>query len=368
MKKVILLFLTILFLTPSIIFASEPLSEEFEYDLYRGKVISVDNNIEVSDGVRSESQKAEVEIINRDKKGEIVTVYNFLSGDSPYDMKLSEGTIVNINYDGENYHFISYDNVRPIVLLSIVFIAILLLIGGVKGIKALAALLITITIITTFMIPSLLKGANPIIVSVITCALATLVTFLIISGFNKKTLIATLGTTTGLVSGGIIAYIFGLFARLSGFSSSDATMLMYLPSGVELDFRGLLFAGIIIGALGASMDVSISIASSLSEIKNQNPNIKMNELVKSGFNIGKDIMGTMVNTLVLAYVGGSLATLLVFVGFSTSFYHVINLDFVATEFVRAIAGSVGLLIAIPATIMFFITFNYNKEENYEKIS
>ena len=366
-KKVLFLIITMLIL-PMNINATEPLTEEFEYDLYRAKVINVENSIEVSNGIRNISQEAEVEIINRDKKGEIVTISNFLSGDSIYDMELKEGTIVNVNYDGEDFHFISYDNLRPIVLLSVVFVGLLILIGGIKGIKALLALLITIAIITSFMIPMLLRGANPIFISVITCAMATLVTFLIISGLNKKTLVATLGTTTGLVSGGIIAYIFGHFARLTGFSSSDATMLMYLPSGIELDFRGLLFAGIIIGALGASMDVSISIASSLSELKNQNPKIKMNELVKSGFNIGKDIMGTMINTLVLAYVGGSLATLLVFVGFSASFYHIMNLDFVATEFVRAIAGSVGLLIAIPATIMFFVTFNYKKEVQDEKTS
>lgn len=359
MKKLLIVLLVFI---PINVFATSGVSEEFTYDLYRARILDVETTTEVINGVKSVSQIATAEIINRDKKGEEVEIYNFLSGDPVYDMELKENTIATINYDGSEFHFIGYDNFRPMVLLVALFAGLLLLIGGIKGMKALVALIITISLIVAVMVPLLLRGLSPIFVSVLISSIATLLTFLIISGRNKKTLIATLGTTTGLISGGAIAYIFGMLFRLTGFSSNDATMLLYLPNQINFDFRGLLFAGIIIGALGASMDVSISIASSLNELKVQKPNIKANELVKSGFNIGKDIMGTMINTLVLAYVGGSLTTLLIFVGFNTSFYHIANLDFFATEVVRAVAGSVGLLIAIPATIMFFVIFNFKKEE------
>jgi len=169
-----------------------------------------------------------------------------------------------------------------------------------------------------------------------------------------------------LVLGGLIAYIFGIVARLSGFSSPDASMLLYLPDAIAFDFRGLLFAGIIIGALGAAMDVAISIASSLTELQRENPNISAKNMIKAGFNIGHDIMGTMINTLVLAYAGGALTMLLLFVGFGTSFHHIVNLDFFATEVVRAVAGSIGLLFAIPITIAAFVTIPWKERSEHEK--
>ena len=359
--KIFKFLLFILFLSPFSISAENVKTQELEYDLYRGKVIGVENTKTFTGTTRTIEQKAMVEVVNRDKKGEIIEINNFLSGNDVYDMELREGDFITMNYDGENLHFVSYDNFRPMILLTLFFIATILFIGRSKGVKALLALISTLLLIVWFMIPLILNGHNPILVSVITCTIATLITFLIISGINKKTLVATLGTVSGLVSGGLIAYVFGISARLTGFSSNEATMLMYLPSGIELDFRGLLFAGIIIGALGASMDVSISLASSLDEIKKQNPKIKAKEITKSGFNIGTDIMGTMINTLVLAYAGGFMVMFLVFNGFSVPFNQIINLDIVATEFVRAVAGSIGLLISIPATILFFVFVYFKKE-------
>ncbi len=128
-------------------------------------------------------------------------------------------------------------------------------------------------------------------------------------------------------------------------------MLFHLPHDIVFDFKGLLFAGIIIGALGATMDVAISIASALTELQAENPKIERKKLIASGFNVGRDVMGTMINTLVLAYVGGKITVILLFVGFQINFYHIISLDFMAAEFLRAAAGSIGLLFAIPLTII-----------------
>ena len=365
MRKIFLIII-LMMIFPQTILASEVMSEEFEYDIHRARVVSVENVQKVENGISTTTQNIEAKIISGDKKGEEVELINVLTGNDVYDIRLNERDVISLNYDGEQFHFLGYDNIRALTFLIITFIALLVIIGGIKGVKSLIALIITLTLILTILIPMLLRGYNPIWVSILVCTLSTLITFLIISGKNKKTLTAVLGTVTGLFFAGIIAYIFGAMSNVTGFSSNDATMLLYLPNQIEFNFKGLLFAGIIIGALGAAMDVSISIASALTEIISQNKSTTPKQIIKSGFNIGKDIMGTMINTLVLAYTGGALTTLIVFVGLNTSFYHIINLDFVATEVIRAIAGSIGLLVAIPATIFYFVLFEYGKERLNEK--
>ncbi len=256
-----------------------------------------------------------------------------------------------------SFYFHSYEKTNHIIVLMMFFILFVIIFGGLKGFKVLISLAITISLILFGLIPLLLKGYNPIVLSITTCMLAAILTFIITNGFTKKTLSAIIGVIGGLLIGGLIAYIFGILARITGFSSENAQMLQYLPSGVVFDFKGLLFAGIIIGALGACMDVAISIASALNEIESYNPCINKLDLIKSGFNIGKDIMGTMVNTLVLAYTGSSLAMILLFMGFNKSITEIINLDSIATETIRTISGSMGLLFAIPFTIFAYIVIN-----------
>ncbi len=330
------------------------------YNLYRAQVISLVEETQVIKGEKRVVQHAEIEILNRDKKGEIINISNTLAGDPWYDMPLEENMRITIHYEAGNFYFIAYDKTNALLLMSVIFLLIVLLIGGLKGLKALTSLAITILLIIFVMVPLLLRGASPIWVSIFICAIATCITFFIIAGFNRKSLSATLGTTGGLVLGGIFAYLFGFFARLTGFSAKDANMLLMLPHEIDFDYRGLLFAGIIIGALGAAMDVAISIASSLNEIKKENPQISVKNLIASGFNIGRDIMGTMINTLALAYLGGTITVLILFVGFQMNLYHIVNLDFIASEIVRALAGSVGLVFAIPFTIFAFVLIPWEK--------
>jgi uncharacterized membrane protein len=203
-----------------------------------------------------------------------------------------------------------------------------------------------------FMIPFIIKGFNPIFVSAISCFIITVATLLIVSGINKKSFAAILGTLSGVFIAASIAYGAGTLARLSGLSSEEAIMLMYLPIDVELNLKGILFAGILIGTLGAVMDVSMSIASSMHEIKEVKPEIRTSELFKSGMNVGRDIMGTMTNTLILAYTGAAIPMIIIFVSYNTSFVEVLNLDIIATEIIRAFTGSIGIVLTIPITAAF----------------
>ncbi|MCL1881800.1 MAG: YibE/F family protein [Oscillospiraceae bacterium] len=360
-KSVIFITLSVVFITLLSTNISANLAEDYQVNLYRARVIEVTEERTIGESV---IQTLQIRILNRDLQNHESTITNTLVGNN-YDINLSAGDRISVHMelgsDGEPlFYFHSYDRSLPLLFLIIFFALCVIVLGKTKGLKALIALTITISLIFFGLIPLLLRGYNPIILSIIVCILSAIITFSICFGIGKKSISAIIGVSGGLLMGGIIAYLFGFLARITGFSHGDAQMLQYLPNGYMFDFRGLLFAGIIIGALGACLDVAISISSSMTEIKAHNPSIEKKDLINSGFNIGKDIMGSMVNTLVLAYTGSALATIMIFMGFEMRFSEIINLESISTEIVRAIAGSLGLIFAIPITIFAFILLDKSK--------
>ncbi len=136
---------------------------------------------------------------------------------------------------------------------------------------------------------------------------------------------------------------------MTGMSTEEASMLLYIPQGIQFDFKALLFSGILLGALGAVMDVAMSIASSIEEVYKANKELSRGELFSAGMEVGKDVMGTMSNTLILAYTGSSIPLLLLFMAYDTPLVRMLNLDIIATEIVRSLAGSIGLILTIPLT-------------------
>src|SRR5690606_1056427 len=204
-------------------------------------------------------------------------------------------------------------------------------------------------IILTVILPIILKGFNPIVVTVGLSSVLTGLLILFITGPTRKTAAAIMGTVGGLLAAGLLAYAAGKASSLTGLSSGEAQILQFMSS--SLDFQGLLFSGIIIGALGAILDVGISIASAMEQIKAADPDTDFLTLFTRGILVGRDMIATMSNTLILAYVGSSLPLLLLFQVSSTSWKEVFNLDMVASEVVRAMAGSIGLTLAIPITAL-----------------
>ncbi|MCK5763748.1 MAG: YibE/F family protein, partial [Clostridiales bacterium] len=265
--------------------------------------------------------------------------------------------------DGKIYSLQVYEKMREqYVYFSIIaFLIILGIAGGKNGIKSIISLLFTGIMIIYVLVPSILNGHNPIIVSTLICIITTFVTLLLIVGKKRKTYSAILGTIIGLVISGTIVFVIGNASSLTGLGSEEAQMLAYIPSNIKLDFRGILYAGILIGALGAIMDVTVSVSSSMWEIENVHPKIKTKELIKSGLNVGRDIMGSMSNTLILAYTGGALHLLLLFSAFNLELVEIINMDIMASEIVRAIAGSIGLVLAIPITAFISGINRYNQD-------
>lgn len=320
-------------------------------------------------------QEFQIEITEGKHKGEKYWMRNSIETFDIYNIIVEEGEriLVSVDEDEEgnvdNLHI--YDKRRDILLLVLVILFILsvILIGGKQGVKAIITLIFTVAIIINVLLPLILLGFNPILIAVLVLFVIICVTLIVIGGFSYKTLCAILGTTGGVIIAGLISFIFGKLVQLTGLAGDSTQQLVYLLDYPDIDFQGVLFASIIIGSMGAIMDVSISIASSTYEIVSLQPNIPRSKLIKSGMNIGRDIIGSMSNTLILAYTGSSCELMLLFMAAGTTFKEIVNLDLIATEIIRAIGGSIGLTFTIPITVVlssFIYKAFLNKAKNKKK--
>lgn len=357
MKKFILLFILILSFSISYADTSdhgEVVGEHTE----RAVVLEADDLSEVTDSEGSflQEQHVKLEIISGKYEGEIFEINNQLSGHAVYDIVVEEGdkvvVLIEEHEDGRTGIYISdYMRQDYTIYLALAFVILIILVGRTKGIKSVITLSLTLFVIIKVLLPAILNGMNPIPLTIVLSIFITIVTLFIIAGINTKSISAIIGTVVGVLVAGFLAYFVGTQVKLTGMSSEEAVMLLYIPQEVSFDFKGLLFSGIIMGALGAVMDIGMSIASSIEEIYNANPSLTRKQLFNSGMNVGRDVMGTMTNTLILAYTGSSIPLLLLFMAYETSFIKILNLDVIATEVVRSLAGSIGLVIAIPVTAM-----------------
>ena len=300
-------------------------------------------------------QDVKIEITSGKYKGEVREIENHLSDNSAYNLLVEKGDKVIVfieEYAGGYEVFISdYMRSNYIIYLAILGVILVLIVGRFKGLKSILSLGLTIGAVVYILLPQILKGANPIPISIAISIGVTIVTIFLVSGVNSKGISAILGTIAGVIIAGVISYIVGNMAHLTGLSAEAATMLIYIPQKIAFDFKNLLFSGIILGSLGAVMDVGMSIASSIEEIYKANNKLSIKELFQSGMNVGRDIMGTMINTLILAYTGTSIPILLLFMAYETSMTKIINLDIIATEIVRSLSGSIGLILTIPITAL-----------------
>ena len=318
-------------------------------------------------GGKETVQDVKVKILNGEKKDEKFDATYVMTYDLDNKIvgyKLREGNTVYVEITEQNGEIkvVVQDVVRQNYLFGLIlfFFASIVLVGKKKGVKAIIGLVITLFAIFFVLITSIYKGYNPILVSIGTCFLITILTFAVIGGWNRKSISAALGTIGGVVFAGIIATIVGYLAQLSGAGKEEAIMLSIASKNVQFNFRQLLFAEIIVSALGACMDVGMSIASSLDELKMKNPSMTGRELFKSGMNIGGDMIGTMTNTLILSFTGSSLLLVLLYMNSSVSVTDVINIEAIATESVCALSGSTGIVYTVPITAAIYSFINRNK--------
>lgn len=340
-----------------------------------GKVVETNGVEEIVTGsVKDRVQKVKIEITEGTYIGEEFSTNYTLSYDiegkiQAYELDVGDKVLVQLSEDEDgNITATVQDVVRAnyIIIMFLLFLASIVLVGGKRGVKAIIGLLLTILFIYFIMIKGIFKGDNVIWNSILTSMLIIVATFIVIGGFNKKILTAAIGTLGGVVSAGLVALIFNHLAKMAG-ACEDAIQLSVSMSSINFNFRDLLFAGIIVSALGACMDVGMSIASSLDEIKMKNPDITWKELLKSGMNIGRDVIGTMTNTLILAYVGGSLTLILLFMACDMSLMEILNKETIAEQIISAIAGSMGVVYTVPITSLVYSVLNKDKVI-YKKVS
>jgi uncharacterized membrane protein len=332
-------------------------SETVRTSYEKAEVMSIEEKTQESEegGVKQYQtiQEIKIKILSGKYKNEERVLENTVAND-PFDLKFKEGDKIVVYIeelkDGTiNVQIQDFWRLGILIWFIIFFLLVLLLVGGKQGLKSILSLIISIFLIFKVLIPQTLSGRDPMWLSLFVSILVAVITLLLVGGWKKKSIAAILGTAGGVIIAAILAIMVGKIINLTGLSTEESRTLFYkFPN---LKFQGLLFGSIIIGALGAVMDVGMSIASSISEVKKAEPNIRLGKLIGSGLTVGRDIMGTMSNTLIFAYVGASLPLLLLFANLGESYFKFLNFDFVAGEVLRSVAGSIGLVAAIPLTAL-----------------
>jgi len=293
-------------------------------------------------------QKLELELSNPDRKKIIIE-----NGSQPManiiKYAVNDRVLVNLTtgIEGEEYVIVDFIRKDSLILLSILFIILLVVIAKWKGLFSLFGMIFTFFIIFIFVLPRLLAGDNPVLIAVAASLIIIPISFYLAHGFNKKTTIAVISSIISLIITAVLASIFTQIGHLTGLSSEEAGMLS-IDQG-NLNMKGILLAGIVIGALGVLDDITISQAAIVDELATTAKLTKSKDLYNRSMVIGKDHITSMVNTLVLAYAGASLPLLLIFTNNPHPFSEIINYELIAEEIIRTLVGSIGLILAVPIT-------------------
>ena len=289
-------------------------------------------------------------------RGEVVTVHQqFAEPNDGYKVffyEVGDRVFAGFNFDSEmEPEWFIADHLRegPMLALVIAFFALIIAFGRFKGFNTVVSLVFTCAAVFFIMIPAIIKGENIYLVTFITATYTIVMTLAIVAGVHPKSVAAAVGCICGVGFAGLLTLAMQDVMYISGLIDEDSSFVMYINADAVIDLRGVIFAAIVIGALGATMDVAMSIASSLDELLYHRPDLSDFELMRSGLNIGRDIIGTMANTLVLAYVGSSLHTILLLLAYNNDLGSIINRENIAVELLQSVAGSIGILLAVPST-------------------
>ncbi len=332
-------------------------------------------NIEYIDNIQGGDQNqikqdVTVKILTGKFKGETVELDNMLTGNPAYDIMLSKGDRVVLHVeprvefieDIEDVEFFISDieRVNAIYIFTGIFFLMLLLIGRKKGILSFISIVATVALIFFALTPMILHEVSPILASLIVCILSTVITIYLVGGLNFKSTSAILGSIVSVGFAAALSILSIKLATLTGFAGEEP-MFLY-TARPDLDFTGILSASMMLAALGAVMDTAVSIASTINEIYLTDKNLTIKDLFKSGMNVGRDIIGTMSNTLILVYLGSSLP--LVLLSNNIDLNKFFNLNQVATEIISALIGSIAILACVPVTaiISAYLIKTKHKEE------
>ena len=335
-------------------------SQAAEYAEYENGVITAvltDNTFTdpAADNALRGEQLLLAEVRTGQYKGETLQVYGYVGPLYGGQLKVGDGVTLLISTYADGTHTATvyeYNRLPSLVVIVAMFLIATVAVGGKVGAKSLVALAITLVCLFWILIPLLMKGAPTLLTVFLVCAYITVVTMVILGGVQRKTVCATLGT----IAGTALSLLFGLaaqsLARVDGLRLADVEPLLQLrQTGTPLGLRGLLVGGIVISALGAVMDVAMSIASALTEVHAVAPDRGTKDLFRSGMNIGRDMVGTMTNTLILAFLGSGFALIIYLYSLGLSPYQLISSAYLTIEVVSSISSSIGVILSVPLTAL-----------------
>lgn len=278
-----------------------------------------------------------------------VSTPNFKVGD---EVVISKSADIN----GNDFFYIT-DFVRTgsLFWLFLAFSALAIVIGRLRGLTSLIGMGISFVVIFIFILPQILAGKDPVLISILGSFMIIPVTFYLSHGINRKTTSAVLATIITLIATGALASFFVEVSKLSGFASEEAGFLQVARQGA-VNIKGLLLAGIIIGVLGILDDITISQASIVEQLKAANKDLNRSQLYKKAMEVGRDHIASMVNTLVLVYTGAAMPLLLLFLNNPQPFSEIINYEIIANEIIRTLVGSIGLMLAVPVASYISVVF------------
>lgn len=366
MKKfVIFLFVLLGISLNQVVFAENTMPSETGLVLN----VSYEDEQDIKQGETNTKQVALVEVTSGKFKGIKRELDNMLTGNPAYDITLKKGDKVILHVEADSDEIMSADDVsfyiadiqrnNALLGVSLMFCAFLVVVGRKKGLYSLISILVTAGLIFFVLVPMILAGVYPVVAAVLIGIISTAVTIYLVGGRNSKSTAAIVGTVLSLVLAGILAMLTIYCARLTGFAGEESIFLY--TAHPTLDFKGILASSMIIAALGALMDTAVSIASTINEIHETDKTLSVKQLFKSGMNVGRDVIGTMSNTLILVYLGSSLP--LVLLSNNIDLQKFFNLNQVATEISSAIIGSIAILACVPLTAIIASVMIKNRNDN-----
>lgn len=305
------------------------------------------------DGMRIGQQTVVVRMTSGEKKGEELTTTSsagYLFG-AACTVGMRVVVMQSIAGDSVITSVYSMDRKEVIIGFAVLYLGTLCVIGGKKGIRGALGLVFTFVAIIYVYLPLVYQGHSPFMSAVFICAVTAAVTLYLIGGAGKKTVCATAGTLAGVVIAGVAAAIFSRLSGITGWNVSDIESLLTLWQTNNIQVGGLLFSGLLISSLGAVMDVAMSISSSMQELCSQNQEISRLELMRAGMRVGRDMMGTDSNTLILAFAGTSLSMLVLDYAYELPYLQIINSNNIGIAVMQGLSGSFGVVLTVPATVL-----------------
>ena len=361
MKKyffiLLLLFFSLLIPRPNV-YAQTPQTKT-KTETLEGTVLQVNNSNDTQDKTKQVHQVVTIQITKGSLVGQSIIVDN---GDLPVataqNYHTNDRVLVAYSKDQQgnpNYYIIDYIRWDALLKLFLVFLVVALVIGKFQGFTSILSMAISFLIIFAFILPKILAGEDPVFTTIVGSFLIIPITFAFAHGINKKTFVAIIGTAVTLIFTGLLSTYFVNLSKLTGFGSDEASYLQSIhPGGINM--KGLLLAGIIISVLGILNDITVSQSAIVFQLKETATKLSFRELYSKAMHIGHDHIASTINTLILVYAGASLPLLLLLIINPNPISEVINYEIIASEVVKTLVGSIGLILAVPITTIIACLF------------